>query len=317
MRNLLAETGSNWPLRSSRTQVLGIVAASTNVMDAWLAEEPDSHDARVMLARVAVERAMRAHRLRHGAAWGLEYRARRAALVAADGEPQDPVPWLCRLSLAQIDTRQAWREHREEAAEPMLPTGPWGLFHQVEQRDPGNREAYHRMMHFLLARQVLEAAALAEVMDFGRWGASKVHDGSPLLLLPIYAMAELCRRRAAYPRSAVWRLQWSQEPMLGYTLRAFHLWFRNTDPVLRSVTDLSHLACALWAAHKLAEASEVFDALGPYATREPWASVHDYGSRPDAPAVLFLRARTESAAAAAKRRPPTPLPVGLPPQIAR
>ncbi|MFB7630438.1 hypothetical protein ACFC0M_05740 [Streptomyces sp. NPDC056149] len=312
MRNLLAETGPNWPLRSFRTQVLGIVAAGSDVVETWLVEEPENYNAQVMLTRVAVERAVRSHRQGHKAAWSLEYRARHAAVSAARREPSDPVPWLCRLALAQIDVRQVWQEHRERAVEPMLPTGPWGLLREVERRDPGSREAYHRMIQFLLARQVAEAGVLAEVMDFGRWVASWAREGSPLLLLPLYALAAQCRRQSGgWHRPATWRLQWAEEPTVGYTLKAYHHWFRRTDSASCSVSDLSHLACALWAGHKLSEAAEVFDALGPYAAREPWASVHDYGSQPDAAKSLYLRARSE--AESAKGRSPHHGPAARPP----
>ncbi|WP_052230234.1 hypothetical protein [Streptomyces sp. CT34] len=157
MRDLLAETGSNWPLRSFRTQALGIMAAGSDVTEAWLAEEPDSYDAQVMLARVSVERALRSHRQQHGAAESLEERARATAMEATRHEWRDPVPWLCLLTLAQVDVRQEWRAHRERAPEPMLPTGPWQLLYEVNRRDPGSREAYHRVIQFLLARQVAEA----------------------------------------------------------------------------------------------------------------------------------------------------------------
>ncbi|MEV0370593.1 hypothetical protein AB0I10_12290 [Streptomyces sp. NPDC050636] len=312
MRDLLAETGPNWPLRSFRTQVLGIMAAGSDVTEAWLAEEPDSYDAQVMLARVSVERALRSHRQRHGAAGSLEQRARGAAMAATRREWRDPVPWLCLLTLAQVDTRQVWREHRERAPEPMLPTGPWGLLYEVNRRDSGSREAYHRMIQFLLARQVAEAGALAEMMDFGRWVASWAREGSPLLLLPLYALAEQCRRQGGgWHRPATWRLQWAEEPTIGYTLKAHHHWFRRTVPAGRSVSDLSHLACALWAGHKLNEAAEVFTAMGSHAAREPWASVHDYGNQPDAAKSLFLHARAE--AESARRRASHRSPAVRPP----
>ncbi|MEV6723575.1 hypothetical protein AB0M94_21870 [Streptomyces xanthochromogenes] len=308
MRDLLAETGANWPLRNFRTQVLGIRAAGSDVTEAWLAEEPDSYNAHAMLARVSVERALRSHQQQHDAAYDLEQRARRAALTAAGREQRDPVPWLCLLALAQVDERTLRREHRERAAEPMLPPGPWGLLHEINQRDPGSREAYHRVVQFLLARQVPTSAALADVIDFGRWVASWAFEGSPLLLLPLYALAEQCRRQGGQRRTATWRLQWAEAPMIGYTLKAFRSWFLRTDPARCSVSDLNHLACALWAGHKLEEADAVFAAMAPYAGREPWASVHDYGSQPRAAESLFLRARAE-AAAAARRAPHRGRPV--------
>jgi hypothetical protein len=313
MRELLAETGANWPLRSFRTQVLGIMAAGSDVVETWLAEDPDSYNAQVMLARAMAERALRSYRQHHESLWDLEQRARRTALTAAQREQRDPVPWLCLLALAQIDAGQLRREHRVRAAEPMLPVGPWGLLHEINQRDPGNREAYHRVVQFLLARQVPASAALADMIDFGRWVASWAFEGSPLLLLPLYALAEQCRRKGSQRRTATWRLQWAEEPTIGYTLKAFHRWFLPTAPELRSVSDLNHLACALWAGHQLEEAGEVFAAMGPYATREPWASVHDYGDQPNAGEALLLRARAEAEAAQRRAshrqtgaRPPAP-----------
>ncbi|ANZ20194.1 hypothetical protein O1L44_32030 [Streptomyces noursei] len=294
MRGLLVETGSNWPLRSFRTRVLGIMAAGSDVVEAWLAEEPDSYDAQVMQARVSVERALRARRQQHASAGRLEQRARVLAASVSQHDWRDPVPWLCLLTLAQLDAGQVWREHRVRAAEPMLPAGPWGLLCEVHRRDPFSREAYHRMVQFLLARRVAEAGALAEVMDFSRWAASWAAEGSPLLLLPLYSLAEQFRRRGGRWRPATWRLQWAEEPTIGYTLRAYEGWFRKADSGLRSVSDLNHLACALWAGHKLVQAAEVFDAMGPYAAWEPWASVQDYGDQQDAAKALFLRARSES-----------------------
>jgi hypothetical protein len=58
MRALLADT-TEWWQWTQRTQVLAAAAAGTDVVRAWLAEEPESVPAAVMWARVAVERALR------------------------------------------------------------------------------------------------------------------------------------------------------------------------------------------------------------------------------------------------------------------
>ncbi|WP_326759087.1 hypothetical protein [Streptomyces phaeochromogenes] len=294
-RDLLLQTGSHWTLRTSRTQLLAVAAARSDVVAVWLSEEPGSYEAQVMNARVAVERALRAHRQRHAGAPEFEERARFAALLAARRGPYDPVPWLCLLALAQVDVQQHRREHREQSTEPMLPSGPWGLLYEVNQRDPYNREAYHRVLQFMLGRQTPRGASLAAVFDFGRWVVSQRPVGSPLLLLPAYAHVEQRRHHGAQARiDPLWRRQWAEDPSLGYTLDAFHDWFQKADAGLRSVADLNHLAYALWAGHQYVEAAEVFAAMGVYAAREPWASVHD-GAAPSGPGeTLLLRARAES-----------------------
>ncbi|MFD4788626.1 hypothetical protein ACFWN1_16525 [Streptomyces sp. NPDC058459] len=301
-RELLLDTGTHWTLRTSRTQLLAVAAARSDVVGVWLAEEPGSYDAQLMGVRVAVERALRAHRQEHPQTLEFEMRARREALLAARRAPHDPVPWVCLVALAQIDTRQLRHEHRLRPAEPMLPAGPWGLLYEVNQRDPYNREAYHRVLQFLLALEGPRAASLAAIFDFGRWIASQRPVGSPLLLLPAYAQIEQRRRSRADP---LWRRQWAQEATLDCTLNAFYDWFQKTTVSQCSVADLNLLAYALWAGHQYLEAAEVFEAMGPYAAREPWTSVHDGAAGPDPGETLLLRARTESLSFARTHRPRT------------
>ncbi|MGP8298103.1 hypothetical protein ACTPOK_09165 [Streptomyces inhibens] len=270
----------------------------------WLAEEPASYDAQVMQARVFVERALRAHRQQHAGVAEFEDKARRAALQATHRAPYDPVPWVCLLALAQIDGRQERQEHCVSSTEPMLPPGPWGLLDEVNQRDPHNRESFHRVLQFLLSRDAPRPAAIAAVFDFGRWVASWAPAGSPLLLLPAYAQVEQCRQQMAHDGvHPLWRRQWAEEPTLSYTLKAFHNWFETADPALRSVTDLSHLAYALWVSHQYMEAAEVFTAMEPYAAREPWASVEERPPGPDGGQELMLRARRQSLAFARSHAP--------------
>lgn len=304
-QNLLLTTSSPGS-RTSRTQVLAVAAARADVVDVWLAEEPDSYDAQVMRARVFVERALRAHRQQHAGVAEFETRARHAAQVAAHRAPQDPVPWVCLLALAQIDRHQRRPEHRVPSAEPMLPPGPWRLLDEVTRRDPYNREAYHRVLQFLLSRNVPWSAGLASVFDFGRWVASWAPAGTPMLLLPAYAQVEQCRlQRAQGQVHPLWRRQWAEEPMRSYSLDAFHGWFKKADPAMRSVTDLSYLAYALWASHQYLEAAEVFTATEPYAAREPWASVEGRPPGRDGGQELMLRARRESLAYARSHAPDT------------
>jgi len=289
-RDLLAVTGQRWALRTSRTQVLAVAAARSDVIRVWLREEPGCYDARLMSARVAVERALRARRRGHSQALTFEARARERVWEAIERGPGDPVGWVCLLALAQLDTCQERDEHRVRVDEMGLPSGPWGLLNEVHRRDPYNREAYYRFIQFLLAREARIGASLAAVHDLSRLTALQHPPASPLLL-PAHACMEERRRR---PMDHAWRLHWASDTMVGFTLDAFHGWFHQAPPVERSVADLSLLAYAAWAGGRLREAAEVFAALEPYAARDPWASVHTGSAHPDPGEALLLRARRES-----------------------
>ncbi|MGH3314251.1 MAG: hypothetical protein ACRDP3_27315 [Streptomyces sp.] len=295
MRTLLTRTGGAWGLRTSRTQVLGVVAAGSHVVQAWLREEPRDADARLMQARVTVERAVRAHRDGHHSAAELENEARQACYAAAERLPADPVPWICLLALARLDHRQERAEHRERAAEPMLPPGPWGLLYRVYERDRYNREAHHRMLHFLHARAAGPIASHASAIDFVRWVSSWAPAGSELLALPLYAYIEQFRRQLARnPDDLLLRQQWAHDPVALDTRTALHAWFEQTDPAGQSVMDLNHLAHALWAGDRPADAARVFTALGPYFTQQPWSQVGADPENPDSAKEEFSRARAQS-----------------------
>ncbi|RAJ57463.1 hypothetical protein K378_05350 [Streptomyces sp. Amel2xB2] len=298
MRRLLERTGPSWGARTARSQVLGVVAAGSQVVEAWLQEEPESDDARMMLARIAVERAVRARREQHHSAGELEKTARIECYAAAERHPADPVPWVALLALARLDVRQERAEHRERAAEPMLPPGPWGLLYRVYERDRYNREAHHRMLHFLHARSEGNPSARASSVDFVRWVSSWAPAGSSLLALPLYAYVEQFRRQIADGRNdALLRQQWAHDPLAMDARTALHGWFDHTDPTSQSVLDLNHLAHALWAGKRPADAARVFAALGPYFTQQPWLQVAEDPERPESARAEYCRAREESFAA--------------------
>jgi len=297
MRALLADTGADWGRRTARTQVLGVVAAGSHLVEAWLREDPYSADAAVMAARVAVERAVRAHRERYRQAGEVEKEARQACYAAVERVPADPVPWICLLTLAQLDDRQERPEHRERAREPMLPPGPWGLLYRVGERDRYNREAHHRMLQFLHARAAGGLGSQAPAIDFVRWVSSWAPVGSPLLALPLYAYVEQYRRQIDTAHGGAGsglRQQWAHEPIILDTRSALRGWFEHTDPAGESVSDLNHLAHALWAGHERPAAARVFDALGPYFTPYPWLHVTEYPDGPEPARTEFLRARSQS-----------------------
>lgn len=292
MRTLLADT-TQWWQWTQRTQVLAAAAAGTDVVRAWLAEEPDSVPAAVMRARVAVERALRAHREQHRRTHELWVEAWDASDGAARVAPQDPVPWVCLLALAQIDRDQRWEEHRAAPPDPMLPTGPWGLLAEADRRDPFNREAHHRMLQFLYARA--SSGRPTEAVGYAHWAAESAPRGSALHVLPLYVRVERYRRGGG--QDAALDLHWVAEDAGREAHRALHLWFEHTHMAERSLLDLNHLAHALWGALQFPDAARVFDALGPYWTPVPW--IHRAAGPGDRAQALevFLQARTRSSAA--------------------
>ncbi|MEI5102830.1 hypothetical protein RB200_35255 [Streptomyces sp. PmtG] len=277
MRQVLAQTG-NWPQWTSRTQVLGVVAAETNVVELWLKEEPGSLAARVMYARVATERVLQAHR-RHSApdvqqARDLEKladRAWQACHEAGEGNPDDAVPWICCLALAETDTAHRYPEN---AAPPppheyLLPRGPWGLLGEVHRRDPFNREAWHRMSQALQARPG-PAGRQAVAMDFARWTVSFAPPDSPLLVLPLYARVQEHRERRDKGPEVTLNLLWTREDTTRAVTQAFEGWFQKCDPATSSQLDLNYLAYALTRGGFSQWATDVFDAIGDFATPAPW-----------------------------------------------
>ncbi|MFD3379527.1 MULTISPECIES: hypothetical protein [unclassified Streptomyces] len=276
-KRLLRDTGSDWTLRTSRSQVLARVAANYRAIDAWCAEEPDDWDALMMRARVLTERVLNTHRaggsgrdlMRAAAA------ARLACKAAAERWPDDPVPYVCYLALAQTDTDRQfphspvhWEEHRND--NDMLPPGPWRVLAWADQRDQYNREAYHRMLNVFQARQT-------GVLDFAQTVAAFAPEGSPLVLLPLYAFTEAYRRQLEGGRTVSVIGYWATVDKAHYARRALHEWFefRPTPPEqlpARSLVDLNYLAYTLTATGE-GNAAGVFEAIGPYATAAPWIHV--------------------------------------------
>ncbi|WP_240509952.1 hypothetical protein [Streptomyces malaysiense] len=292
MRTLLAET-TGWWTWTRRTQILAAAAAGSDVVRAWLAEEPDSAHAAVMRARIGVERALRARRARYLRAHELWIEAWDAAETATLLAPHDPVPWICLLALAQLDPEQRWAEHRADPPEPYLVPGPWGLLAEAAERDPFNREAHHRMLQFFHARGGVDGRTGAPVADgdpdrltesagYARWAAAQAPPGSALHLLPLYVRVER-HRRARRPDT-----HWATDAAADEARSALHSWFEHASPGRRAQPDLNHLAHALWGARRFTCADRVFEAIGPYFGPPPWMYRAKDGER----AVdVFTRAR--------------------------
>lgn len=306
MRNLLVDTGADWDLRTSRSQVLAAVSAKSDLVRTWLAEEPDSTEAVLMQARVAVERAVRAQRGSKGTpeherlVERLEDQARNACRRAEHHAPQDPVPWVCRLALAQVDVRRRWEEHRQPPPDPMLPSGPWGLLHQVWLRHPCNREGFHRVLQWLCS----PAGSHQRAFDYTLWVTSWAPAGTALQVMPLYAYAEHYRyRRQRGHADPLMHRQWAREDIRPHVRKALRNWFEQAAPGARLVMDLNYLAHALWAGNLYREGARVFEALWPFATRLPWAYVCEAPEQLELATAEFTRARNQCFAAAGLPNP--------------
>jgi hypothetical protein len=293
MRSLLAGTGTDWALRTGRTQVLGMVAASSNVVQVWRAEEPHSADALAMWARVAVMRAVQAHRRSHPSAGRLEQEARGACLAAAQAWPEDPVPWVCLLALAQVDVPPQRREHWCRPPEVMLAPGPWALLDEVRDRDRFNREAFHRMFQWFV-RPGGQTRACG--MDFARWVASWAPAGSPLKLLPLYGFVEhfrYQRHEAESPSDPLVGRRWIKDASAS-SIETALAWFDHSPPANRLAVDLHYLAHALWASTRFQDAARVFTEIGPHATWLPWSHLSADPDRSELAEAELRRARIQS-----------------------
>ncbi|HEY9373702.1 hypothetical protein [Streptomyces sp.] len=266
MARLLDDT-SGWSSWTQRTQVLAAVAAGSDVVRAWRAEEPRSVAGLVMHTRVAVERAVRAHRSGHPRTPELRHEAQAACHTAAAVAPADPVPWICLLALAVLDATQEQEEHRQAPPAPMLPPGPWGLLAEAARRDPHNREAHHRMLQFLYARR--GTGPVSEALNYAYWAADSAPVSSALHALPLYPRVERYRRERGHEKAL--DLYWVAEDATRDAARALDSWFLFCATDEASLLDLNHLAHALWGALRFDDAARVFEALGPYYTPLPWA----------------------------------------------
>ncbi|MDI3403758.1 hypothetical protein [Streptomyces cavernicola] len=297
-RTLLGET-RDWATWTQRTQILATAVAGSDLLRVWHAEEPHSVALAVLHARVAVERALRAHRSGHRHTAELWRETAEACRYASQAAPDDPVPWIGLLALAQLDDGRRREEHRMPAPEPMLFDGPWQLLAQADKRDPGNREAYHRMLQFAYRHR--PGTSMTAAVNFVQWAASSAPAGSALHMLPLYARVERYRREGGQERAL--DLHWISEEATRGALHALHMWFDHTTPApeARSLLDLNHLAHALWGAHRFDDALRVFDALDPYFTVVPWSYRTATPGSSEAAADLFTQARARCRAAAGRR----------------
>ena len=299
MRDLLRQTrqaapDEGWARWTWRTQVLGMLAAGSNVVETWWAEERGV-EAAVMLARVHAHRtvsAYRALRKAHGPLTvsqlgdieQMAAAARSVIRVAAKQHPLDPVPRVCRLSLALVDESVAHIEHRWSPPDLFMPTGPWGLYQEICALDPPhNREAAHWMLRVLTARGLHPYTA-------GSWAAGVAHRGTDMHAVQLYAAVQVFKDRRRWEKDRRRRESdpslrqrepdttpgwfWYGQLVKSWTEAAYRDWFVSTLARPRGLPgDLNHLAHALKACGMHTQAHYVFEEIGPHITPSPWRDV--------------------------------------------
>jgi hypothetical protein len=274
-RDLLQATGQDWDRRIFRLQVLAHGAAGLRWAETWANAERTNPDALVMLAYVQAVRSLLV-----GPESGRELleQAWATCQEAAEALESDPSPWVVRIVLLRVHCPD-----RKTLME---------LWREVRARDPYNREAYHELLTYVFERH---HGSNGEMHNWAYELASLTPRGTPLAVLLLVAHAESHRIRLEQ-NSRTYGLTihpWLDCPDIDRVLDGW--WrYRAPQPHAHFMDDANYLAHALSYANRHEEAFEVFEAIGPYAARLPWAYCGD-------PAQLFLRHRAWAQKAIAPR----------------
>ncbi|MGD9484411.1 hypothetical protein WDH52_14335 [Streptomyces sp. TRM70308] len=269
-RALLLATGADWDRRGHRALVLAQAPGSGTWAREWQLTEPDSADAALLLACVAVTRALRGKRTPASAEEPLR--------LASELAPADPTPWLARLLLARhLGAAEACRE----------------AFAELRDRHPEHHHAHHLMTAQLALAETPSDHAPHPVYAFARQAAERAPADSPLALLPVVAHAERFHALAAagrLPADPAAAGHWTTRRALLTVRGAFDWWLEwgteETHP--RRLVDLNYLAYAKFHEGRMAEAAALFQRIGPHITGAPW----DYGGRD--PRTAFHTARSRA-----------------------
>ncbi|WP_046497789.1 hypothetical protein [Streptomyces odonnellii] len=251
-RDLLTSTGSDWDRRIFRLQALAEAGARLRFADTWAKAEPRSPHALALLANVQALRAMIAGR---DAGRALMEDAWATCRTTLDVWPQDVAPLVVMLALLRTHAPNRNTLGR--------------VWEEIKQRDPWNREAHHEVVAYLLPRN---HGTQGEAAWWAEEQASAAPGGLPIAVLPLVVLAEAHRSRQEQDQTSYGLTihPWVECPQIDHVLE--HWWrYRAPRPHACFADDANYLAHALSFANRHNEALEVFDAIGPYATRVPWS----------------------------------------------
>jgi hypothetical protein len=317
VRDLLARTGEDWPLRTHRITVLAGAAVGLEWPRAWSQAEPDRPDALVLSAYAEAVRVYGMIVRRDPAADdAVASRAVARGRQAAEACPDDPTPWVGLLTLASVlgdngVSMVHWDELSFEAG-----ARSWAWFQEAVIRHPESWHAHHRMREAQLARlRTGSPRELTGLLDFTAAAAAHAEDHSPLHVLPLYAHTELRQSATADlldPAEREWLTQRAEQDIAD----AYRLWFRGPEPSHPAAPyDLNVLAYQLVESGRPSLAHPVFTAIDAHATAVPWTRAAQLsGARHAHDAFLAARSTAETAAAKAPRNvtEPDPFPEDAP-----
>jgi hypothetical protein len=262
MAALLADPVTYGQTRETRTSLLAQVAAGSNAVEQWCAEQPDNYNAALMAARVAAERACQAYAAGVPQAARLARAAEAAIRRVHDVDREDPVPYLAQLALACA------RREFTDSPWPTCPVrAPWPALFGVWRVGGASREACHRVV-----TAVSDTPADAQMVARHLAAMPELPAASPISVLPLYALVTVYSHQVRGSVGTFARQLWTS-PAARLDLQRSWSWFTAARPADRLVLDESHLAHALWAAGLLDQAAAVFDALGDHGARRPWRQV--------------------------------------------
>ncbi|MEU7057075.1 hypothetical protein [Streptomyces sp. NPDC046197] len=281
LRDLLRDTGSDWPLRGHRIRLLAQACAGSSTVESWLAAEPHSTDALVL--RAATETA-RAFTLAIAAGRGVPIAQDRldatvlACLQAADACPEDPTPWISLISVGRLYPAGV---RRQELAR-------W--WDELHGRDRYSVEGHLQVLHYYSARW---HGTHGLMYDFARDAAGVAPPGCALPVLVQYARVEEFRYvlDGAKGQHAAMGLgqHWDHDGAVSDVRRTWQRWVLGrgdaavTPVALRDLNYLAHAACYAGADEV---AAALLRMLGRRVTRTPWSYTGD-------PARQLVRWRKE------------------------
>ena len=264
---VLRATTTDPGLRASRSLLLGAVAATSDTAETWVREHPGSAEARLVFARVAAARALRAANAGQRTTAGL---LTVGALEACDAARElevaqnDATPFVIMLSVAHlVQDGDQW-----PASNSVDLHGPWPWWDEAMRRDPVGREAHHRMLHHFSASG---SGTRGRMWTFARWAADQAPTGSPAVLMPVAARAE--HYRAVRDQEFSYQ-QWTSQDAKRQLNTAYEQWFARVGGMTHvPVADLSLLAYGL--SHAFARGDtrtrDVLASMVPYGHRWPWS----------------------------------------------
>ncbi|MER5886054.1 hypothetical protein ABT160_19720 [Streptomyces sp. NPDC001941] len=270
VRDLLRETGEDWPLRTHRVRLLSHAAAGSTTVEAWRAAEPDAPDALVLRAATEVVRVFN-EAIAAGRGGGVD-RARldvtvMACLGAADAHPADPLPWVSLLTVARLYEGGVGRAELRR----------W--WDELRRRDPYNTEAHVQVLRYWSARW---HGTHGSMYDFARDAAGMAPPGSALPVLVQVARVEEYRYVAEGARGRApvrgFDQHWKHELAVLEVRRTWErwIWGRTYGPVRpEEVVELNYLAHAACYAGEYDTARQLFTLLGRRASWVPWVYTGD------------------------------------------